>query len=211
MADKTQIKPIVETFVVGELNTNCYCISCPKTGETLIIDPGDSAETITQHLLSQQLTPVAIVLTHGHFDHCLATLELKLAFDLPLWLHPADNTLLAQAASSAQHWLKHPVDPVPTADQALADHQLLSFGACQLTVLHTPGHTPGSVCLVGPELIFTGDTLFKDAIGGTNHRYSSATDLQASLNRIRQLPAEMVIYPGHGESAPLHIATRYIP
>jgi len=208
----------IETLVVGELDTNCYLVWCPRTLEALIIDPGDNGTEIIDTVLYKQLQPKAIVLTHGHFDHVLGLLETQLAFEIPSLLHPQDNFLLEKAANSAQYWLKHQVDPVPPATEALADGQILTLGEHQLRVLHTPGHTPGSICLTNffgsenPEesehnfdskepILFCGDLIFKEGVGRTDFKYSKTMQLFASVEKIKkQLPTGTRCYAGHGES-----------
>lgn len=192
------------TLPLGALDTNCYLVSDEQSGDTLIIDPADTGDFINQTILDRHLTPQAIVLTHGHFDHVLALLEVKLAWNIPIYLHAADNFLLAQAADSALHWLGQSVDPVPPADIDLSTIDSLSVGEFQFTIVHTPGHTPGSICLYNEEVIFTGDTLFKDGIGRTDFRYSDPQLLKHSLQQIFQLPKHLIAYPGHGESTLLH-------
>ena len=198
----------IQTLVLGELATNCYLIT-NENGETIIIDPADEGTFISETILQQKLKPVAIILTHGHFDHVLGCLELKLNFNLPIYIHPKDQFLLKQAQKSARHWLGHSVDPVPLADHFLEDKQIIF----DLEVIHTPGHTPGSICLYHTprhserseeSLIFTGDTLFSNGTGATHHSYSSAPDLQKSINILNSkfltLNSDITIFPGHGET-----------
>ena len=207
----------VESLVVGELSTNCYLVWCPETFDCLIIDPADSGTAIVETVLQKQLNPVAIILTHGHFDHVLGLLEVQLAFDIPSYMHPADDFLLGRAQSSATHWLKHEVDPVPPATAQLKDQQLITIGNHQLRVLHTPGHTPGSVCLssfLGTEnnqssehenyskesILICGDRLFKDGVGRTDFAYGKTMQLFASIDMLKgTLPNTTFCYPGHGE------------
>lgn len=205
----------LESFVLGEMDTNCYLLWCEDTREAVIIDPADAGESIAEEVLARQLQPVAIVLTHGHFDHVLGSLALQLSFDIPIYLHPDDNFLLAKAQSSAEYWLKHPVDPVPEANLALADQQVIEFGNCALKVIHTPGHTPGSCCLMyAPEAtvndneqfvfsempyLFDGDVIFKEGIGRTDFQYSKKNQLYKSFQIIKNLGV-VRIFPGHGES-----------
>jgi hydroxyacylglutathione hydrolase len=202
----TNIKhPTIERLNLGELSTNCYVCWCPDTLEAVIIDPADSGETITNAILERQLTPTAILLTHGHFDHVLALLELKLNFDPHTFLHALDFPLIKNAQKSAEHWLKRSVDPIPLPSNQLEAGSVFHFGHCVLSVIETPGHTPGSVCFVSetaPDdvIIFTGDTLFKSGVGRTDFSYSSTTQLEKSLSHLCEYPDMARCYPGHGES-----------
>lgn len=189
----------IRRYTLGELDTNCYITWCPQTYQAVVIDPADSGDFISQTLLDLQLQLTGIILTHAHFDHCLGLLELKLNFPVPTFLHPADTQLLTTATRSAQHWLKRQVDPVPVADTQMSDGTHISVGQQTLTVLHTPGHTPGSVALISQHAIFSGDTWFKDGVGSTQHRYSSKRDLFKSLENLRSAAKGKLVYPGHGE------------
>lgn len=178
----------IETLVVGSMATNCYIV------DDIIIDPGDDAEYIISHLKEK---PSMIVATHGHFDHIMAAFALQLAYSIPFYIHPDDNFLLANMQSSAQHFLGlKEIDPppVPTPIKNLpAGRQGLSF-------IHTPGHTPGSICLKFGDALFVGDTIFNGgAVGRTDFSYSSRKDLNNSLERILQMPKATRILPGHGE------------
>lgn len=195
-------------LVVGDLRTNCYIVSDPSTGRCLIIDPADEADFISTTILEHKLTPVGIILTHGHYDHCLGVLELKLNFNIPIYLHKEDLFLYKSADRSAKHWSSSLRDTprqsstifkLPPVDSYLEDGQTITFGDASLSVIHTPGHTPGSICLYNAPHLFTGDTLFADAVGRTDLSYSSASDLKKSLATIKALPDETLIYPGHEE------------
>lgn len=215
----------VITLTVGDLDANCYLVSDSATGDTLIIDPGDDADFITDTLTSEKLKPIAIVLTHGHFDHVLGCLELKLNYDLPIYLHEKDKKLYSSANQSASHWLKKKTLKVPPIDQFIKAGNEIKVGNQKLVVIETPGHTPGSICLFSAfpstyrrrgiplpregeasgtnPILFTGDTLFKDSVGRTDFSYSSSKDLQKSLTTLKKLPPETIIYPGHGSPATL--------
>src|SRR3989344_7620558 len=188
----------VKTLPIGDLEANCYLVS--DSDECLIIDPGDDADFITETIASEKLTPIAIVLTHGHFDHVLGCLELKLNFNVPLLLHKNDEKLYSSANQSALHWLKKKTLKVPPIDHFIKEGDKIKVGEEKLIVIETPGHTPGSVCLYdGRKNLFTGDTLFKDGVGRTDFSYSRPLQLTKSLNKLFKLPAETAIYPGHGE------------
>jgi len=191
----------IETFKLGQLDTNCYLAWCEKTREAIVIDPADEGGFISEEILRLDLKPVAIVLTHGHFDHILGLLELKLNFPVPIMVHEADLFLVESVQQRAQHWLKMQVDPAPKPDKLLKEGDKIKFGEEKLTVLHTPGHTPGSICLYNDEMMFTGDTLFADGlIGRTDLSYSSPRKMQQSLVKIKELPGSRQMYAGHGAS-----------
>ena len=189
---------------LGQLQTNCYIVICEETKEAIVIDPADEGGFIAEKILSLGLRPMMIVATHGHFDHVLGLLELKLAFNLPFAIHPDDEFLLKQARQSALHWLKRQVDPVPMNDTRLSEGEEIKFGKEKLKVMHTPGHTPGSVSLYNEKdkILFSGDTIFAGgAVGRTDFKYSSNKDLRGSIKKLMLLPSETVIYAGHGEES----------
>lgn len=189
-----------KTLKLGPLQTNCYLVWCPQTLETIIIDPADEADFITQEILSLKLKPKYIILTHGHFDHVLGVLELKLNFKLPILLHKKDLPLYKQAQKSAQYWLKMKVDPTPPPDKFIKQDDQIKFGEETLTVIETPGHSPGSICLYSSPHLFSGDTLFKNAIGRTDLSYSNPKDMRHSLKTLFKLPPNTKVYPGHEDS-----------
>ena len=157
----------IQTLTVGDLEANCYLV--PDGDECIIIDPGDDADFITETITNQKLKPLAIILTHGHFDHVLGCLELKLNFNLPIYLHKNDEKLYSSANRSAAHWLKKKTLKVPPIDQFIKEGDEIKIGSEKLKVIETPGHTPGSICLYdGTKNPFTGDTLFADAVGRTD-------------------------------------------
>lgn len=190
----------IERWPLGELSTNCYLVWSSTTQEAVIIDPADSGDFISERILELQLQPLAILLTHGHFDHVLGALEVKLNFDLPIWIHPLDVPLLKTAQRSAEHWLKHAVSPVPKVDHFLDPHSPLALDPFSIRVLATPGHTPGSVSFLIDTALFTGDTLFKEGVGRTDFSYSSPSDLEDSIRQLLELPPEVSVFPGHGDS-----------
>lgn len=204
----------IKCLRVGELQTNCYLIWNENSSECFIIDPGNDADFITTEILQLKLKPKAILLTHGHYDHCLACLELKLNFDIPIYLDPKDNFLYQNACKSAGHWsatkaLKLP--PTTAIENLPADaaHQTLQAGSKienYFTVISTPGHTPGSVCYYSAPHLFVGDTIFADGVGRTDLSYSSAPDLKKSIARIFSFPKNTLLYPGH-ENTPFFLST----
>ena len=192
----------IETLKLGQLDTNCYLAWCEITDEAIIIDPAGEGGFISEKILELGLKPVAIILTHGHFDHILGLLELKLNFpQVSIMMHEADLFLTESVQKRAQHWLKMQVAPAPKIDKFLVEGDLVEFGQEVLTIIHTPGHTPGSICLHDDQMMFTGDTLFRDGvIGRTDLSYSSPKKMYKSLEKIRELSGSRQMYAGHGAS-----------
>lgn len=189
------------TLKVGEMGANCYLAYDKETNETLVIDPGDEGDFITTTILENKLIPKGIILTHGHYDHCLAALEVKLNFNIPIYLHKKDLFLYEKAHLSAKHFSGITIPQLPRIDHFLINGQIISFGGSILITLHTPGHTPGSCCFSGvtPSILFTGDTLFSSGSGKADHKYSSLSQLRKSVSLIKKNYADSLIYPGHEE------------
>lgn len=196
----------VTALPLGDLTTNCYLVWDESTLEALIIDPADNGDFITDTILQHQLQPVAIVLTHGHFDHVLGLLEVSLNFPVPVLIHEADIFLIKQAQSSALHWLHRRVDPVPVPGGRIKENDIITFGHEELRIMETPGHTPGSICLYNDQAIFSGDTLFANGVGRTDFKYASSEQLQQSLQKIADTMPNVPIFPGHGEAVRLEEA-----
>ncbi|MBI5079334.1 MBL fold metallo-hydrolase [Candidatus Wolfebacteria bacterium] len=205
----------IEILRLGQLQTNCYIAHCG--GEAIIIDPADEAEFIAEKIQRLDLKPSAILATHGHFDHILAAGELQMIFNIPFYIHPADEFLLKNMNSSASFWLKSfgPSQggqkinrPLPRIIKSVKNESVINLGGCELKVMETPGHTPGSVCFLADSIIFSGDTLFKSGIGRTDFAYSDKNALDKSLEKIFRLPPKTVVYPGHDEKTAIEIELR---
>jgi len=192
----------VTSLTLGQLQANCYLVTCCKTKKTLIIDPGDAPEYIVKVIIEKELKPELILATHGHFDHLMGATYLKLTLDIPLALHQKDEFLLKSIRTSAKHFLGMEADPPSKVDFYPEDKSEILIGAGKLRVLETSGHTPGSICLYYRQdaLLFCGDLLFKGGgVGRTDFSYSDENKLRASLVKIMALPDRTVVYPGHGE------------
>ncbi len=188
----------VETVVVGALETNCYLVYCETTLECAVIDPGADSGKIFRAVADKGLKPVVLIDTHGHVDHVGANKDIKDHFDIPLLIHEADvsmlkNTLLSVIASL----LGAKASPDP--DSFLHEGDEIRFGESCLHVIHTPGHSPGSVSLKGEGLLLSGDTLFCGGVGRTDLPGGSWDDLVRSIQeRIFTLDGQTKVYPGHG-------------
>ena len=197
---------LIETFKLGALDTNCYLLWQEDTGQAVIIDPADDGDFLNEELLRRGLQLETIVLTHGHFDHCLGLLSLASAWQVPIAMHFADQFLLQKAQASAKHWLQIDCDLVPPANLDLAKIKKIPLAGLEFEIIHTPGHTPGSICLLNKneKILFSGDTIFaNDNLGRTDFAYSNRQAMTDSLKKLKDLKKEGLygqVYPGHGES-----------
>jgi hydroxyacylglutathione hydrolase len=192
-----------EVLVLGQLETNCYLVWDEETKEGLVIDPADDGVGISEEIENKGIKLVGVVMTHGHFDHCLAALDLKLIYNVPIYLDSKDKFLLDRQDETAKFFLKMEMQ-IPNLVKIDKDLEVIAeinFGENKLEVIKTPGHTPGSVCLYSKEdnLLFSGDTLFKDSRGRTDFKYGSTKKIYESLHKLMELPEETEVLSGHGE------------
>jgi hydroxyacylglutathione hydrolase len=191
---------IVRTLAVGELATNCHIVGSETTLEAIVIDPGGDADQILSELRRLNLRVVQIVDTHGHFDHTLANGRIKEATGAPLRIHQADAEMLTNPLKGLSFWAGN-VKLGPPADEFLKEGDVLRAGDVSLKVLHTPGHSPGSVSLCTDGAVFGGDALFQGSIGRTDFPGGDYKTLIRSIRtRLLTLPDETVVYTGHGPS-----------
>ncbi|UCH12269.1 MAG: MBL fold metallo-hydrolase [Candidatus Omnitrophota bacterium] len=170
---------LIDKIVVGGLQTNCYLLADAKSKLCAIIDPGGDSPLIKEHLKSKEITPSFIINTHGHPDHIMSNGE----FDLPIYIHKDDAKALAGL---------HP-------DKLLNDGDKIQLENLTIDVIHTPGHTPGSICLLCDDLLFSGDTLFASGVGRTDLPGGSENQLINSIkNKLFILNGGIKVYPGHG-------------
>ncbi|HZB88001.1 MAG TPA: MBL fold metallo-hydrolase [Terracidiphilus sp.] len=191
---------ILETFPVGPLQCNCTLLGDPASGEAIVIDPGDEITRIHQRLTEQGLKLKQILITHAHIDHIGGALQLKRLTGAPILLNENDLPLLAMMDQQAA-WLGIQTPEIAPPDEGLADGQRVGLDAHPAQVLHTPGHTQGSICLhfVPLNLLLAGDTLFAGSIGRTDLPGGDTDQLLDSIHaRLLTLPGETCVIPGHG-------------
>ena len=192
-----------EVLVMGELQTNCYLIWDNNSNEAVIIDAADDGTIISEEIEKRDLKPKYILATHGHFDHNLGVLDLKLIYNIPYCASQQDWFLLERQQETAKHFLKMDIK-VPNLkkiDIDLDKEIEIKLGGEVLRVIKTPGHTPGSVCFYNEnnEILFSGDTLFKDCRGRTDFEYGSTENIFESLKKLMKLPENTIVLSGHGE------------
>jgi len=193
---------IRETFPVGLLQCNCTILGDETSREAIVIDPGYDIPRILAALAKHQLTAKQIVITHAHFDHISSAQTLKQITGAPIVYNQADLPLVAiMAQQPAWIGLYIPVGDVPPPDHSPADNETLTVNGIDSTILFTPGHTPGSLCLHVPaaNLLIAGDTLFAGSVGRTDLPLGSTPQILDSITaRLLPLPGETVVIPGHG-------------
>ena len=189
---------ILETLVVGPLAVNCYIVGDENTREGIVIDPGDDVRDIIGAIRKHQLKVVAIVNTHAHFDHVGALNEIRDFTSAPFMLHADEVQMLGSAQMSAAMFGLSIDNPKPV-DRLLREGDQIGAGSIVLTVLHTPGHTPGGICLLEGQHVFVGDTLFQGSIGRTDFPGGDYGVLMASIrDKLLPLPDSTVVHSGHG-------------
>ncbi|HEU5001897.1 MAG TPA: MBL fold metallo-hydrolase [Actinomycetota bacterium] len=203
---------VFDQLVVGALQCNCYLVGDPVTREAIVIDPGDDPDRIIAAAEAHTLKLVAAVATHAHFDHVLAADALRQRLGIPFHLHGDDLTILAMQQEAGLLFLGERLPPPTDVDHRLADGDELTAGAARLGVLHTPGHSPGSISLLAPgEALFSGDTLFFGSIGRTD---LPGGDGEAELESIRRrlFPlGDLPVFPGHGPATTIDQERRTNP
>ncbi len=221
----------IKTYSLGQLQANCYLLTQDK--KCIIIDPADEAHFLLELMQRERLELMALVATHGHFDHIMAAGEIQASLDVPFYIHEKDIFLVKRLNQTAKYFLGHDpgvfaprnVKHFDLGDSGVSSFPRMTIPPFSFQVIYTPGHTPGSVCLLFEKqsvsdgrtpgvtgtgspgvkedrpngILFSGDTLFKNGIGRYDFSYSSYDDLQESLKRLSKLPSNTRVLSGHGD------------
>ena len=194
---------VIKKLSVGPIMANCFILGCEKTKEAVVIDPGDDADRILMELAKAELTVTYLINTHGHFDHVGANKRMKEVTGATLAVHPDDAPMLSQLSRSAASF-GLAAENSPEPDMLLNDGDKVTFGSITLSVIHTPGHSKGGICLYTEGHLFAGDTLFAGSIGRTDLPGGDYDTLIASIKgKLLHLPDDTVVYTGHGPETTL--------
>lgn len=187
----------IHTLVVGRLQTNCYVL---QSGDiSIVVDPGDEPKRILLFLKDLGVRTTKIIATHTHFDHVLGVNDVRAELKVPFVIHHDDLEMLESMQSRVRQIMGFTVPPPPKVDQFLKDAETVSFGDEEVKVIHTPGHSPGSISLAGDGFVLTGDALFNQSIGRTDLPGGDFDTLVDSIkNRLFNLDDDVIVYPGHG-------------
>ncbi len=190
-----------EQYIVGPVMTNCYLAVNEETKEALVIDPGDEAARLIQKIRERNVTPAAVLLTHGHFDHAGAARELADAFGILIYAHEKEKKTLEMPGINLSGMTGEP-PAAYHADVFVKDGDVLDLAGFSVRVLFTPGHTEGGCCyyIEKEQAVFAGDTLFCSSVGRTDFPGGSASVLLRSIReKLMTLPGQTNVYPGHNE------------
>jgi hydroxyacylglutathione hydrolase len=211
---KPHYQVIIEYFPVGPIQCNCIIVADERTKEAIVVDPGDEVERISAALRRLGANVVAIVATHAHIDHVAALAELKTLIGVPVMLHEADLPLYENLAIQAA-WLGVPTPPVTRIDRYLKEGERVDFGAHALRVIHTPGHSPGSLSFAAEgktSVILSGDTLFAGGIGRTDLWGGSQREIMHSIrSKLLAFEDSTAVIPGHGPQTTIGVERRTNP
>lgn len=189
----------ITRLVLGPVDTNCYILTDGTSGQTLVVDPADDGDTIADLLVKGGVRLSSIVLTHGHFDHIGGVNALRARCHADVFIHQLDASMISDANENFSVFLGNPIE-ISDTGCFLADGMKIALGIHGLRVAHTPGHTAGSVCLIGEGFVLSGDTLFRNSVGRTDLPGSSTRQLLDSIrNRLMVLEDDVAVFSGHGD------------
>ena len=191
----------IYTLNLGELATNCYIVETAPD-KCIAIDIGDDPEVFLDFIKSKNLTLDKILLTHGHFDHTEGVKTVQEETGVPVYIHSGDTTMLEGGSSSLAPFFGRPAQKIENYTE-IHDGDIIESGNIKFTVMHTAGHTKGSVCYITEDTIFSGDTLFLESMGRTDYPGGDVDEMRESLKKLKNLQGDYKVYPGHFDSTTL--------
>ena len=201
---------ILRKLQLGMFASNCYVVGDESSKDGMIIDPGAEADQIMRVVEDLGLNIKLIVLTHGHMDHVGALKEVKEVTGAQIAIHTEDAPSLQ--GSIMRHMFSHSSEPLPSPDVLLKEGDTVDVGELHFQVLHTPGHTPGGICLLAEGIVFTGDTLFNFGIGRADFPGASYDqEIESIRTRLMPLPDNTIVCPGHGPDTTIGVERQFNP
>ncbi len=204
-------RPNVICLTNGVYQENCYLLADPDAGAAVLIDPGEEADLFLRRVETERLTLQAIWLTHAHLDHILGVKAVVERTGVPVYLHPADRPLYDGVAQQGA-WLGVRAEQPPVPDHEIAHGDILTVGSLDFEVRHVPGHSPGSVAIIGHGVAFVGDAVFAGSVGRVDLPGGDGAGLLASIQeQLLPLADETVVYSGHGPETTIGVERRSNP
>lgn len=188
---------LIRNITVGPLQANCFIIGDETSRQAIVIDPGDEPDLIMDVINENRLEVSYIVCTHGHFDHVGAVSDIREKTGAKVIIHKDEIEIYHAARDMAAFW-GYEIEKLPDPDMLVEDADMIKVGNMSFTILHTPGHSPGGICLYGEGIVVTGDTLFAGSVGRTDFYGGDMNKLRDSFKRLMSLPEETKVLPGHG-------------
>lgn len=201
---------LIRNIAVGPLQANCFIIGDETSRQAIVIDPGDEPDLIMDVINENKSEVSYIVCTHGHFDHVGAVPDIKEKTGAKVVIHKDEIEIYHAAKDMAAFW-GYEVERLPEPDILVDDGDRITIGDVSFTILHTPGHSPGGICLYGEGIVVTGDTLFAGSVGRTDFYGGDMNKLRESFNKLMSLPDETKVLPGHGPDSTIGIEKRDNP
>ena len=188
---------LIKSVVVGNLQVNCYIIADEVSKKAIVIDPGDEPERIMDEVRGNGLAVEQIICTHGHFDHVGAVSDIRKETGARVLIHKDELALYNGAKDMAAFW-GYELETLPEPDVLVKGGDVIKVGALSFEVIHTPGHSPGGICLYCGDIVITGDALFAGSVGRTDFPGGDMGKLKKSFRRLMELPEKLAVLPGHG-------------
>ena len=186
-----------EFILSGEFQENCYIVYDDTSKKAIIIDPGQDGKKVIDKIEKLKLKPELLINTHGHFDHTFSDDIIRQKYNIPLAIHKGDTEMLSDANKNFSTMIGSPTI-INEAEIIFDKEETKETSFCKYSVIHTPGHSKGSVCIIIDNILFAGDTVFKNSIGRTDLYGGDYDELILSLQKIKKLPQDTIICPGHG-------------